>query len=70
MCGYGHGTQSFVLCMCVCVCTRTVLGLELRAYTLSHSTSPFFVMVFFEIGSGKLFALGWLKTVILLISAS
>jgi hypothetical protein len=24
-----------------------VLGLELRAYTLSHSTSPFFVMVVF-----------------------
>jgi hypothetical protein len=23
-----------------------VLGLELRTYTLSHSTSPFFVMVF------------------------
>jgi hypothetical protein len=25
-----------------------VLGLELRAYTLSHSTSPFFVMGFFS----------------------
>jgi hypothetical protein len=24
-----------------------VLGLELRAYTLSHSISPFFVMDFF-----------------------
>jgi hypothetical protein len=24
-----------------------VLGFELRAYTLSHSTSPFFVMGFF-----------------------
>jgi hypothetical protein len=24
-----------------------VLGFELRAYTLSHCTSPFFVMVFF-----------------------
>jgi hypothetical protein len=24
-----------------------VLGLELRAFTLSHSTSPFFVKVFF-----------------------
>jgi hypothetical protein len=33
-----------------------VLGFELRAYTLSHSTSPFFVMGFFEIGSCKLFA--------------
>jgi hypothetical protein len=28
-----------------------VLGLELRAYTLSHSTSLFFVMAFFKIGS-------------------
>jgi hypothetical protein len=27
-----------------------VPGLELRAFTLSHSTSPFFVMGFFEIG--------------------
>jgi hypothetical protein len=35
-----------------------VLGFELKAYTLSHSTSPFFfflVMSFFEIGSHKLF---------------
>jgi hypothetical protein len=31
-----------------------VLGFELRAYTLSHSTSPFFG--FSEIGSHKLFA--------------
>jgi hypothetical protein len=29
-----------------------VLGLELRGYTFSHSTSPFFVMGFFEIGAG------------------
>jgi hypothetical protein len=27
-----------------------VLEFELMAYTLSHSTSPFFVMGFFEIG--------------------
>jgi hypothetical protein len=33
-----------------------ILGLELRAYTLRHSTSPFFVMGFFDIGSGELFA--------------
>jgi hypothetical protein len=33
-----------------------VLGFELRAYTLSHSTSPIFVKVFFKIGSCKLFA--------------
>jgi Na+/proline symporter len=32
-----------------------VLGFELRAYTLSHSTSPFFVMGFFEIGSCELY---------------
>jgi hypothetical protein len=25
----------------VCVCVCVVLGLELRAFTLSHSTSPF-----------------------------
>jgi hypothetical protein len=37
-----------------------VLGLELRAYTLSHSTSPFFVMGLFKIGSCELFFLGWL----------
>jgi hypothetical protein len=33
-----------------------VLGFELRAYTLSYSTSPIFVKVFFKIGSHKLFA--------------
>jgi hypothetical protein len=33
-----------------------VLGFELRAYTLSHSTSHFIVLVFFKIGSGELFA--------------
>jgi hypothetical protein len=33
-----------------------VLGLELRAYTLSHSTSPIFMKGFFEIGSLKLLA--------------
>jgi hypothetical protein len=33
-----------------------VLGLKLRAYTLSHSTSPFFCDGFFEIGSLELFA--------------
>jgi hypothetical protein len=33
-----------------------VLDFELRAYTLSHSTSPFFVMAFFEIGFHELFA--------------
>jgi hypothetical protein len=33
-----------------------VLGFELTAYNLSHSTSPVFVMGFFEIESLKLFA--------------
>jgi hypothetical protein len=33
-----------------------VLGLELRAYTLSHSTNPFFVMGFLRVGTLKLFA--------------
>jgi hypothetical protein len=32
-----------------------VLGSELKAYTLCHSTSPFFVMVFSKIGSCKLY---------------
>jgi hypothetical protein len=30
-----------------------VLGLELRAFTLSHSTSPIFYEVFFDIGSSN-----------------
>jgi hypothetical protein len=34
----------------------SVLRFEFRAYTLSHSTRPFFVMGFFEIRSGKLLA--------------
>jgi hypothetical protein len=33
----------------------SILGLELRAYTLSYSTSPFCVNIF-ETGSPKLFA--------------
>jgi hypothetical protein len=39
-----------------------VLRLELRAYTLSHSTSPFIVMDFFEIGSCELFARAGFKS--------
>jgi hypothetical protein len=27
-----------------------IMGFELRAYPLSHSTNPFFVIGFFEIG--------------------
>jgi hypothetical protein len=33
-----------------------VLGFELRAYSLSHSTSPFLVLDTFEIGSCELLA--------------
>jgi hypothetical protein len=33
-----------------------VLGLELRAYTLSHSTSPIFVKGFSRQGLSELFA--------------
>jgi hypothetical protein len=36
-------------------------GLELRAYTLSHCTSPLFVMSFFKIGSHELFSLAGLE---------
>jgi hypothetical protein len=41
------------------------LRLELRAFTLSHSTTPVFVMDVFEIGTDKLFAeagFKWLQT--------
>jgi hypothetical protein len=38
-----------------------VLGFELRAYTLSHSTSPFLWWVFFEIGSWEQFVLAGLN---------
>jgi hypothetical protein len=37
-----------------------VLGLEHRAFTLSHSTHPFFMKGIFEIGSQKLLAWSWL----------
>jgi hypothetical protein len=32
------------------------MGFELRAFTLSHSTGPIFVMGFFKVGSRELFA--------------
>jgi hypothetical protein len=38
-----------------------VLGFEFRAYTLIHSTSPFFVIGISQIGSHKLFAWAGLK---------
>jgi hypothetical protein len=46
-----------------------VLLLELRAYTLSHSTNPFCVRCFWDRVS-RTICPGWLWTVILLISAS
>jgi hypothetical protein len=49
----------------------SVLGLELRAYTLSHSTSPFFLCVkYFRDRVSRTVCLGWLQTTVLLISAS
>jgi hypothetical protein len=39
-----------------------VLGFELRAYTLRHSTSPFFVMDIFKIESCGLFAQAGFET--------
>jgi hypothetical protein len=51
--------MGFFVCLFVCF---AVLGLELRAYTLSHSTSPIFVMDFFEIGSPELFSWAILLT--------
>jgi hypothetical protein len=47
-----------------------VLGLELRAYTLSHSTSPFLSRVFFKIGSHGTVCPDCLWTVIFLIYVS
>jgi hypothetical protein len=47
-----------------------VLGLELRDFTLSHSTSPIFVMGFFSDRVSRTICLGWLQTEPLLISAS
>jgi hypothetical protein len=47
-----------------------VLGLELRTFTLSHSTSSIFCEEFFEIRFHRTICQGWLRTTILLISAS
>jgi hypothetical protein len=46
-----------------------VLGFELRAYTLSHSISPFLWWIFFKIRISRTICPDWLQTVILLISA-
>jgi hypothetical protein len=53
-----------------CLFVLVVLGFELRACTLSHSISPFFVLGFFKIGSQELFSQGSLQTMVLLITAS
>jgi hypothetical protein len=47
-----------------------VLGLELRAFPLSHSTSPIFCDRVFRDSVLKTICSGWLQTTILLISAS
>jgi hypothetical protein len=47
-----------------------ILGLELRAFTLGHSTSPIFERGFFEIGSCRTICVGWFQTMTLLMSAS
>jgi hypothetical protein len=47
-----------------------VLGLELKAYTLSHSTSPIFCEGFFQGRVSQNYLPGLLWTVILLICAS
>jgi hypothetical protein len=54
------------------VFTFVVLGFELRAYTLSHSTSApsLFCDGFFRDKFSQTICPGWLQTVILLISAS
>jgi hypothetical protein len=51
----------------------SALGFELKAsHFLSwcYSTSSFFMMIFFKIGSPKLLAQGWIQITILLITAS
>jgi hypothetical protein len=48
----------------------SVLGFELKAYTLSHSISPFFCDCFFLDRVSKTICPSWLRTAILLISAS
>jgi ABC-type transport system involved in multi-copper enzyme maturation permease subunit len=57
----------WIVLFCVCVCV--VLGFELKSYTLSYSTRLFLCWIFFEIVS-RTICLGWLQTMILLISAS
>jgi hypothetical protein len=56
------------VCVCVCVCLCVVLGLELRVFTLSHSTSPIFCDRVFQDTVSQTICPGWLQTAILLIS--
>jgi hypothetical protein len=52
-----HTGYHFCILCTLFLCVYVVPGLELRAYTLSHSTSLFLcVLGIFEIGSHKLFA--------------
>jgi hypothetical protein len=52
-----------------CLAFFLVLRLQLRVFTSSHSTSSIFVLGIFKIVSQTI-CLGWLWTVILLLSAS
>jgi hypothetical protein len=49
-----RGSHTLVLCVCVCVCV--VLGFELMAFTLSHSSNPILVKRFLRYGLTELFA--------------
>jgi hypothetical protein len=72
--------SQFVDCILIFLCLQSnknfylflffvVLGLELRAYTLSHSTSPF-CDGFFQYWVTRVICPDWLQTAIILISAS
>jgi hypothetical protein len=50
----------FVFLKVNCTFFFVVLGFELRAYTLSHSISPFFVKGFFQDRVSRAICLGWL----------
>jgi hypothetical protein len=54
----------------VCVCVWEVLESELRACTLSHSTSPFLMKIFFQDRVLQNYLPGLASNCILLISAS
>jgi hypothetical protein len=65
VCNSNYGDLVLLVCwlvFVVVVVVVAVLGFVLKASTVSHSTSPFFVMGFFQIGSPE--------PAILLISAS